>query len=226
MENARTLSQTISQQLATEIIRRELAPGTHLDEVSLAARFGVSRSPVRDALRQLSATRLVAYAPHRGFSVVAIDQAELGGLFEASGEIEALCARLCTQRALPAERKRIQMIHSSTAKAIASRNVKVYATLNEELHQAIFAGAHNETLKDVAHNLRQRLAPFRGRMFFVSHNRMSRSHDEHEALVAAIIAQDPDAAAHAMLDHAAHSAMNAMERMSDEAGAVAAESAA
>ena len=116
-----TLSHSISQQLAAEIIGRELAPGTRLDEVSLAARFGVSRSPVRDALRQLSATRLVAYAPHRGFSVVAIDRAELGGLFEASGEVEALCARLCTQRALPAERKRIQMIHASAAKALTQR---------------------------------------------------------------------------------------------------------
>ncbi|HSV21227.1 MAG TPA: GntR family transcriptional regulator, partial [Casimicrobiaceae bacterium] len=216
-----TLSHSISQQLAAEIIGRELAPGTRLDEVSLAARFGVSRSPVRDALRQLSATRLVAYAPHRGFSVVAIDRAELGGLFEASGEVEALCARLCTQRALPAERKRIQMIHASAAKALTSRNVKVYASLNEEFHQAIFAAAHNETLAEVAKNLRQRLAPFRGRLFFVSRNRMARSHDEHDALVAAIVAQDADAAAHAMREHGAHSAMNALERMRGEAPAMA-----
>ena len=219
MQNSRTLSQTISQQLAAEIIRGELVPGARLDEVSLAARFGVSRSPVRDALRQLSATRLVEYAPHRGFSVVAIDRAELGGLFEASGEIEALCAGLCTQRALPAERKRIQMIHESAAKALGSRNVKVYASLNEEFHRAIFAGAHNQTLEEVANNLRQRLAPFRGRMFFVSHNRMSRSHDEHEALVAAIIAQDAAAATNAMREHGAHSAMNALERMREEAAA-------
>jgi DNA-binding GntR family transcriptional regulator len=216
MESARTLSQTISQQLATEIIRRELAPGTHLDEVSLAARFGVSRSPVRDALRQLAATRLVAYAPHRGFSVVAVDQAELDGLFEASGEVETLCARLCAQRALPAERKRIQVIHASTIKAIGSRNVQVYSSLNEELHKAILAGGHNKTLEEVAHNLRQRLAPFRARIFFASHNRMAKSREEHEELVNAILAQDGEAAAHAMREHAAHSAMNAMEHMNDE----------
>jgi DNA-binding GntR family transcriptional regulator len=222
MENGRTLSQTISQQLAGEIIRRELTPGTHLDEVSLAARFGVSRSPVRDALRQLAATRLVAYPPPRCFWWVAVDEAELDGLFEASGELETLCARLCAQRALPAERKRIQMIHASTAKAIASRNVKVYSSLNEELHQAILAGAHNKTLEEVAHNLRQRLAPFRARIFFASHNRMARSHDEHDELVRAIIAQDAEAAAGAMREHAAHSAMNAREHISDEAGSTAA----
>ena len=226
MQSPRTLSQTISQQLAAEIIRRELVPGTHLDEVSLAARFGVSRSPVRDALRQLSATRLVAYAPHRGFSVVAIDRAELDALFEASGEIEALCARLCTQRALPAERKRIQMIHANAAKALASGDVKVYASLNEDFHQAIFAAAHNTTLQEVAQNLRQRLAPFRGRMFFVSHNRMARSHGEHEALVDAIVAQDADGAANAMREHGAHSAMNALDGMGDESVATSAASRA
>ena len=97
----------------------------------------------------------------------------------------------------------------------------MYASLNEEFHQAIFAAAHNETLAEVAKNLRQRLAPFRGRLFFVSRNRMARSHDEHDALVAAIVAQDADAAAHAMREHGAHSAMNALERMRGEAPAMA-----
>jgi DNA-binding GntR family transcriptional regulator len=219
MDTNTTLSQTISQQLAAEIVRRELAPGSHLDEISLAARFGVSRSPVRDALRQLAATKLVAYAPRRGFSVVAVDEVELDGLFEASGELETLCARLCTQRALPAERKRIQAIHARAATAIAAQNVPLYAAVNEELHQAVRAGAHNKTLEEVAHNLRQRLAPFRARMFFASHNRMARSHEEHEELVQAILAQDGEAAAHAMREHTAHSAMNAKEHISEEVAA-------
>jgi DNA-binding GntR family transcriptional regulator len=184
--------------------------------VSLAARFGVSRSPVRDALRQLAATRLVAYVAHRGFFVVAVEQAELDGLFEASGEIETLCARLCAQRALPAERKRIQVIHASTDKAIASGNDKVYSALNEELHNAVLAGAHNKTLEEVARNLRQRLAPFRARIFFVSHNRMARSRAEHDELVKAILDQDAGAAARAMREHTAHSAMNAMEQLNEE----------
>jgi len=226
MENTRTLSQSISQQLAAEIIRREVLPGTHLDEVSLAARFGVSRSPVRDALRQLAATRLVAYAPHRGFSVVEVDQTELDGLFEASGELETLCARLCAQRALPAERKRIQLIHESTGKALSTRDVKTYSSLNEKLHLAIFAGSHNKTLDEVAQNLRQRLAPFRARVFFMSHNRMANSHDEHEALVKAILGQDGDAAAAAMREHTSHSAMNAMEHLSEDAAKARTPSAA
>ena len=213
MSEPTTLSQTIAQQLASEIIARELPPGTRLDELSLAARFGVSRSPVRDALRHLAATRLVEYAPHRGFSVVAVDPADLEALFEASSEVEALCARLCAQRATPAERKRIEMIHQGAERALASGNVKAYAALNEQLHAAVFAGAHNRTLDEVASNLRQRLAPFRGSGFFTAHNRMRRSHGEHDALVAAIVAGNPEAARTAMREHGAHSALNAMDRI-------------
>jgi DNA-binding GntR family transcriptional regulator len=209
----RTLSENIAQQLAAEIIARELPPGTRLDELSLAARFGVSRSPVRDALRHLAATRLVAYAPHRGFSVVAVDAAELEGLFEASSEIEALCARLCAQRATPAERKRIELIHQGAARALPERNVKAYASLNEQLHAAVFAGAHNRTLQEVAANLRQRLAPFRSSPFFTAKNRISESHREHGALVDAVLRGDADTAACAMRDHGAHSAINAMGRI-------------
>jgi DNA-binding GntR family transcriptional regulator len=216
MENGKTLSQTIAEQLATEIIGRELRPGTRLDEVSLAARFGVSRSPVRDALRHLAATRLVEYAPHRGFSVIAVERADLEGLFEASGEVETACARLCAQRAAPAERKRIEMIHQGASAALRKGDVKAYSALNEQLHEAVFAGAHNKTLQEVARNLRQRLAPFRSRMFFTTGNRIAQSHDEHDALVRAIALQDADAAAAAMREHAAHSTLNAMQQVVEE----------
>ena len=217
METARTLSQTISNQLGEEIIRHQLQPGTRLDEQSLATRFGVSRSPVRDALRQLAATRLVDYVPHRGFSVVAVDPHELDELFEAAGEVESLCARLCALRAGPAERKRIEMIHHSAVRAASAGDAKVYSALNEDLHRSIYAGAHNTTLDEVARGLRQRLAPFRSMMFFTLDNRMQHSNAEHQGLVEALLAQDGDVAGRAMHDHAAHSAMNALSRLRADA---------
>ena len=192
--------------MAEEIIRRDLTPGTRLDEVSLAARFGVSRSPVRDALRLLAGTRLVDHRPRRGFCVAVIDQEGLQDLFEAAGEVEALCARLCALRAGAAERKRIQMVHQSAAAATA--DATTYATLNEQLHQLIYAGSRNKTLAELALNMRRRLAPFRAHLFFSKDNRMKGSNAEHDAIVRAILARDADAAGHAMLEHAAQSAMN------------------
>lgn len=213
MENepGKTLSQTISDRLAEEIVLHRFQPGERLDEQSIATRFGVSRSPVRDALRQLASTRLVEHLPRRGFSVAAMAPADLDGLFEASGEIEALCAKLCALRAAPSERKRIEFVHQQAAKAAASGDAKAYAELNEEFHALIYAGARNKTLQDLALGLRQRLAPFRSRGFFVAENRLQHSHVEHEALVAALLAHDGDAAAAAMHSHAANSAMNVLQ---------------
>lgn len=198
----------MADRLAEEIIRRQLTPGTRLDEVSLAARFGVSRSPVRDALRLLAGTRLVDHRPRRGFCVAIVDQDELKDLFEAAGEVEALCAKLCALRAGPAERKRIEIVHQSTSAAAAAGDATTYAALNEQLHQLIYAGARNRTLAELALNMRRRLAPFRARLFFSADNRMQGSNVEHEAIVRAILARDAEAAAHAMLEHSAQAAMN------------------
>lgn len=210
-ENGKTLSQTIADQLAEEIVMRRILPGTRMDEQSIATRFGVSRSPVRDALRQLAVTRLVQYMPRRGFSAATIKPSELDELFEASGEIEALCAKLCALRAVPAERKRIERVHNEARQAAAQRDTKAYSKLNDELHKLIYAGAHNRVLQELALGMRQRLAPFRAQGFFVSDNRIDKSNKEHEELVAALLAQDAEAAAAAMYGHATNSAVNVLQ---------------
>lgn len=209
-----TLSQSIAQSLAEEIVQGRIAPGTKLDEQSIATRFEVSRSPVRDALRELASTRLVEYLPHRGFSVARVDQSALDDLFEAISEIEALCARLCALRAGSTDRKRIELIHERARAAVANRDTAAYSALNEEFHLAIYAGARNKTIEATAISLRQRLAPFRSRVFFTIDNRMHRSIDEHEEIVKAILAHDDNAAADRMKSHAAHSAMNALQYLS------------
>jgi DNA-binding GntR family transcriptional regulator len=210
MDSLKTLSQTVCEHVTHEIISGKLKPGVRLDEQSLADRFGVSRSPIRDALRQLAATRLVMYLPHRGFSVAAVDSLELDHLFEAYGEIEAMCAKLCALRAGPAERKRLEFVHQRGGEALRARDAKSYSQLNDELHDLIYAGTRNNALRDIAVNLRQRLAPFRSRVFFTTDNRMQASHQEHSELIESILAHDADAAARTMHEHAAHSAMNAL----------------
>lgn len=219
MDSLKTLSQTVCEHVTDEIIRGKLAPGVRLDEQSLADRFGVSRSPIRDALRQLAASRLVLYRPHRGFSVAAVDSTELGDLFETYGEIEALCARLCALRAGPAERKRLELIHQRGGEALQARDSKAYSRLNDEFHDSIYAGTRNNALREIAINLRQRLAPFRSRLFFTNDNRMQASHQEHGELIDSILHQDADAAARAMQEHAARSAMNALRYFAANAAA-------
>ncbi|MCC7040061.1 MAG: GntR family transcriptional regulator [Burkholderiales bacterium] len=217
-DRAKTLAESVADRLAEEIIRRELVPGTRLDEVSLAARFGVSRTPVRDALRLLAGTRLVDHRPRRGFCVAVVDQDELKDLFEAAGEIEALCAKLCALRAGPAERKRIEIVHQSTAAAAQAGDATTYASLNEQLHQLIYAGSRNGTLAELAASMRRRLAPFRAQLFFSRDNRMQGSHLEHDAIVRAILARDADGAANAMLEHSAQAALNVRTHLPRDEG--------
>jgi DNA-binding GntR family transcriptional regulator len=206
-----TLSQDIAEQLAQDIIGRRLRPGAKLDEVALARRFKVSRSPIRDALRQLATTGLLEFKPRRGFSVVTIDVAGLLDLFEAASEVEGLCAKLCAMRVGMAEKRQIELLHKRAQTAVSRGNADEYSRLNEAFHHAIYAGARSRTLSAIALNLRQRLTPFRSQDFFSSGNRMKSSVKEHDAVVRAISASDGEAAFEAMRRHTASTATNVIE---------------
>ena len=104
-------------QLADEIVRGALAPGSALDETDIARRFNVSRTPVREALRQLAASGLVEARAHRGAVVAQPSIERLSGMFEAMAELEALCAGLAAERMMPAERYRLEAIHEESAGA-------------------------------------------------------------------------------------------------------------
>ncbi|MBN9048078.1 MAG: GntR family transcriptional regulator [Rhizobiales bacterium] len=209
MANA-TLSETVAQALATEIIDGKLAAGDRLDEQSLAQRFKVSRSPVRDALRHLAATHLVEYAPRRGFSVTRIDPARLQDMYDALAELEALCARFCALRASAMEKVALERIHERARVAASKLASEDYAALNEDFHFTIYSGARNETLKTVVLDVRRQLGPFRSRIFF-QRARLESSMEEHERVLTAILASDPDAAATAMRQHTAQTAANVIQ---------------
>jgi DNA-binding GntR family transcriptional regulator len=212
-----TLSQSVAQALASEIIAGRLPAGSRLDENSIARRFKVSRTPVRDALRQLVSTRLIEYLPRRGFSVAQVDRDKLRDIYEGLSEIEALCAGLCAFRARSTERGALEIIHAKAKAAAADRDPKAYAAINEDLHAAIFSGAHNMTLKTIALDVRQRLAPFRSNLFF-QRDRIRSSLQEHEEIIQAIFAQDPERAASAMRLHVTRTAINVLNQLAPEAG--------
>ena len=103
-----TIAMSVEQQIADDILSGRLAPGAKLDEQTLAARFEVSRTPVREALRQLLGTGLVESIPRRGAVVTSFGPERLSQLYEAIGELETLCARLAAQRMTAIERKELE----------------------------------------------------------------------------------------------------------------------
>jgi DNA-binding GntR family transcriptional regulator len=195
-----TLAETIRQNLADDILRGVYPPGARLDESGLARRFKLSRTPVREALRQLSSAGLVEMRPRRGVIVSLPTDSALAEMFEVMGELEASCARLAAQRMSPAERVRLELVHRRSQEAVRSSNKESYRALNFEFHDVIYRGAHNEFLLTTTIGIRERIAPFR-RAQFAMQDRLIKSYDEHGAIVSALLRGDADTASAVMRSH-------------------------
>jgi DNA-binding GntR family transcriptional regulator len=198
--NGRTLAEELRWQLADEIVRGALTPGTALDETELARRFRVSRTPVREALRQLAASGLIESRPHRGSVVAQPSHEHLIGMFEAMAELEALCAGLAAARITPAERHALATAHEELRAMIQSGDPQRYHEVNEAFHSTIYAGAHNSYLAEITLATRTRVQPFR-RAQFRNLGRLAKSHTEHDLVVTAIMRGDREGATRAMRDH-------------------------
>ena len=195
-----TQADKLSGDIADAILEGVFEPGSRLDEQSLATRYKVSRTPVREALRQLSATGLIEIRPRRGATVVRATTEQIETLFVAMGEIEASCARLAAMSMSPVERRRLQALQEAMLELVAREDREDYTAANLRFHGLIYAGAHNAVLAEIATSLRRRLMPYR-RAQFRAKGRLARSHAEHEAVVRFILAGDPGAAHAAMLHH-------------------------
>ena len=198
----RTSAEDIRQKLADRIISGELAPGTALDETSLAGAFAVSRTPVREALRLLAASGLVDQRAHAQALVAKPDEAMLAGMFEVMGYLEALCAGLCAIAMTAPERDALDQQHAIMAALVRSGDAAGYSRANDAFHSAIYDGAHNQYLGELTRSTRQRLQPFRRAQFGVL-ERLSRSHQEHGRIIDAILQGDRPGAEAAMRAHIA-----------------------
>jgi DNA-binding GntR family transcriptional regulator len=195
-----SLMATLAEQIEELIISGELPAGAKLDEQILAHRFDVSRTPVREALRQLASTGLIELRPNRGAFVATISADQLREMFIAMAEVEATCARLAAISMTPAERQNFQRLHDRMGEMIERDKVRDFGEMNEAFHIMIYRGAHNRYLEDIAGGLRRRLSLYR-RSQFRTAGRLARSHAEHEVVVKAIISGDPARAHATMLHH-------------------------
>ena len=195
-----TRTDYITRVLSDDILHGRLAANTRLDEQTLAKRFGLSRTPVREALNQLAAQGFVLRRPHRGVVVAEVPVERMMHMFEVLGELKAICARLASQRMSFASRANLRLLHRQASDQVRRRDAEAYEGTNDALHLAICEGASNPFLLEVALDVGRRLSPFR-RTHFDRPDRLERSHAEHEAIVGAIVAQDADAAYVRMRDH-------------------------
>jgi len=195
-----TLTEKLASAIADGILDGSLTPGLRLDENSLARQYGVSRTPVREALRQLMRSGLIDMRPRKGAVVSKATPEQVESLFVAMAEMEATCARLAAMSMTPVERRRLQARHEAMTALAAAGDRVAYSDANVAFHSAIYAGAHNEPIAEYTLGLRRRVGPFRRAQFNVD-GRLVLSNREHDAVVRAILSGDAAGAHAAMLHH-------------------------
>ncbi len=190
----------LRQILEEEIASGQLSPGLRLEEVALAGRFGVSRTPIREALQMLSASGLVELRPRRGAVVASLSLERLLEMFEVMAEMEAICARLAARRMSDEERRALENQHVICGRAGETSDADHYYTENVKFHCLIYAGAHNRFLEGEVFRLQRRLQAYRRLQLHVK-GRLDSSYAEHTAITQAITDGDEEAAGALLQDH-------------------------
>jgi len=193
-----TQSTQLAQQLEEMIFTGQLAPGERLDEATIASRFGVSRTPVREAIQRLVATGMVEVRRRKGTIVTQLSMPRLIGMIETMAELDVMAARLAARRATLAERQHLGDIVERSNAAVDDQ--QAYTRLNREFHWALYAATHNQYLAEIALRTWKVLQPYRNFRLDQGHRRND-SLREHTAIYEAIRSSDGDLAAKAMASH-------------------------
>ncbi len=177
-----------------EILSLKLKPGDKLDETRLAQRYGTSRTPVREALRQLSANGLIELRPHRGAVVARLGIRELIDLLEVMAELEGACGRLAAKACLKSDVEAIGSALALCRNNALANDVQSYKVSNEAFHEAIYRASGNSCLIGLTLGTRKRVATYR-RVQIEHGKKLEASIEEHERIARAIaqgLAEDAD----------------------------------
>jgi DNA-binding GntR family transcriptional regulator len=193
-------AQALRDELEQDIVTGKLRPGERLDEQSLAARFEVSRTPIREALMQLASTGLVELQARRGAFVATLSFKDVVERFEVMAALEGLCGALAARRINEATQQKLLKTHEDCAREAAGENADAYYYANERFHHVIYEACGNAFLAEQARQLHDRLKPYR-RLQLRARSRIANSLDEHQAIVDAIRAGESETAERLLKHH-------------------------
>lgn len=190
----------LRDEIENGIVTGTFAPGERLDEVQLASRFGVSRTPIREALMQLGAIGLVEIRPRRGAVVVDPGPNRIYEMFEVMAELEGMAGSLAARRCTEEDRAKLLAAHAECERSMKRGDADAYYYDNEKFHHAIYEASHSGFLIDQCKALHRRLRPYR-RLQLRVRNRMNVSFGEHAGIVDAILAGEAEAARRLLRSH-------------------------
>ena len=208
----RSLHDEIVVRLRDLIMDGELKAGDKINEAELCLRFGVSRTPLREALKALAAEGLVVLSPNRGAAVARITEADIDELFPILGALEALAGELACAKITDAEIAALRRDHDRMVKHYSRGEWAGYIKLNRAIHETIFAVASNRSLTTLYHQVMVRTHSVR----FVARKSAARwreAVDDHEKIIAAVEKRDGRALARVLTLHLQHKADMVREAM-------------
>jgi len=194
------LYQEVAERLRQRIFAHELTPGDWIDEQKLAEQYGISRTPLREALKVLAAEGLVELKPRRGCYVTEISRQDLDDIFPLMAMLEGRCAADAVTHAKPADIKQLQEIHEKLEAAAREGRIDAFFEANQEFHKRIQELANNRWLLSVIQDLRKVLKLSRLHSLSLE-GRLQQSLDEHRAIMTAFKACDGAKAEKLMYDH-------------------------
>lgn len=196
----RYLHDEVAERIREMIRSGALEPKSRVNEVELCARFGISRTPLREAIKLLSTEGLVELLPNRGARVATISDPEIEEMLEVVAGLEATAAELACRHISGAEIAAISLQHHAMIDAWKRQDDAAYFTLNRTIHEAIMAAARNGTLASIYANLSSRIQRAR----YTAHKtpaQWQRAVDEHEMMMTLLNARDGEALAKVMRAH-------------------------
>jgi len=194
----RALYEEVAELLRQRIFARELEPGSWIDELRIAEELGISRTPLREALKVLAAEGLVTMKVRRGAYVTEVSEKDLRDVYHLLALLESDAARVVAQRATDDELDGLQAQHAALQAAIHDRDR--FFEINEAFHQQLLQLSDNKWRSQMVADLRKVMKLNRHHSLF-KQGRIEQSLAEHEAIVQALMQRQPEMAAQRMAEH-------------------------
>lgn len=195
-----SLHDEVAAKLRDRIFAGDLAPGRFIDEPALCAELAISRTPLREALKVLTAEGLVRHEPRRGCFVSEITERDLDEIFPVIALLEGRCAFEAATNATDADLSALEQLHDRLQRSAKAKRITEYYETNYAIHEAIIVLANNRWLAQVIGDLRKIVKLARLQQLHAP-GRLEQSLSEHMAVYAALKARDAEGAEAAMRTH-------------------------
>ena len=212
LDSYKPLRELVFENIRQAIVKGIFAPGERLMEIQLADDLGVSRTPVREAIRKLELEGFVVMIPRRGTYVANLSIKDINDVYEIRISLDVLAAGLAAERIEPEELEELNRLLLEISEAARTGPMDKIVRLDTAFHDVLYKASRNDRLRTIINNLREQITGIRGTSMRYP-GRLADTLEEHRALVDSIAARDSEraqAAARIHLENAEHTLLKAM----------------